>query len=90
MPSNAGGGGLILDWGAKIPHASQSENRNMKQKQYCNKFNKDFQIWFTLKKNLERKAFKFCFMEGSCTELDVRENLKFLLLHPFLSGTTSY
>ena len=41
-PSNAGGAGLIPGWGAKIPHASQPENQNIKQKQYCNKFNKDF------------------------------------------------
>ena len=42
------------------------------------------------KKKGKKKAFKFCFMEGSCTELDVRENLKFPLLHRFLSGTTYY
>jgi len=36
------GAGLIPDQGAKIPYASQPENRNIKQKQYCNKFNKDF------------------------------------------------
>ena len=34
--------GLIPGEGAKIPHASQPENQNIKQKQYCNKFNKDF------------------------------------------------
>ena len=27
---------------AEIPHASRTKNQNMKQKQYCNKFNKDF------------------------------------------------
>ena len=27
---------------AKIPHATQAKNKNRKQKQYCNKFNKDF------------------------------------------------
>ena len=41
-PSNAGGAGLIPGWGAKIPHASRTKNQNIKQKQYCNKFNKDF------------------------------------------------
>ena len=41
-PSNAGGASLILGWGAKIPHASRPENQNIKQKQYCNQFNKDF------------------------------------------------
>ena len=28
--------------GAKIPHASWPKTQNIKQKQYCNKFNKDF------------------------------------------------
>ena len=49
-PSNAGGGGgvgwggdgSIPGWGAKILHASQPKNQNMKQKQCCNKMNKDF------------------------------------------------
>ena len=40
-PSNAGGGSWIPGWGAKIPHASQPKNQNIKQKQYCNKFSKD-------------------------------------------------
>ena len=40
-PSNAGGAGLIPGGGAKIPHASWPKNQNIKQKQYCNKFNKD-------------------------------------------------
>ena len=33
---------LILGQGSKIPHALQPRNQNLKQKQYCNKFNKDF------------------------------------------------
>ena len=41
-PSNAGGAGSIPGWGAKIPYASGPKNQNIKQKQYCNKFNKDF------------------------------------------------
>ena len=41
-PSNAGGAGLIPGQGAKIPHASGPKNQKIKQKQYCNKFNKDF------------------------------------------------
>ena len=40
--SNAGGARLITAQGAKIPHVLWPENQNMKQKQYCNKFNKDF------------------------------------------------
>ena len=43
-PSNAGNVGLILGRGAKIPHGSQPQNQNInkQQKQYGNKFNKDF------------------------------------------------
>ena len=42
LPSNSGGAGSIPGWGTKIPRASQPKNQNIKQKQYCNKFNKDF------------------------------------------------
>ena len=43
-PSNAEDAGSIPGWGTKIPHASQPKKKkqNIKQKQYCNKFNKDF------------------------------------------------
>ena len=41
-PSNAGGASSIPGQGAEIPHASWSKNQNIKQKQYCNKFNKNF------------------------------------------------
>ena len=41
-PSNAGGTGSIPGQGPKIPCASQPKNQNIKQKQYCNKLNKDF------------------------------------------------
>ena len=40
--SNAGGDASIPGQGAMIPHTSWPENRNVKQKQYRNKFNKDF------------------------------------------------
>ena len=33
---------LIPGWGVKILHALPSKNQNIKQKQCCNKFNKDF------------------------------------------------
>ena len=42
-PSSAGGAGLIYSGEAKITHASFPKNRNIKQKQYYNKFNKDFE-----------------------------------------------
>ena len=51
-PSNAGGVGLIPGQGAKIPHASTPKSQNIKQKQYCNKFNKDFKT----KQNKSRKT----------------------------------
>ena len=37
-----GDDGSIPGRGAKILHASQPKNQNMKQKQCCNKVNKDF------------------------------------------------
>ena len=39
---NAGGVGSIPGQGAKTLHALRPKNQNIKQKQYCNKFNKDF------------------------------------------------
>ena len=53
-PSNVGSVGSIPGWGAKIPHASWPKNtKNIKQTQYCNKFNKD------LKDGLhQKKIFK--------------------------------
>ena len=41
-PSNAEGVGSIPGQGARIPHALGPKNQNIKQKQYCKKFNKDF------------------------------------------------
>ena len=40
--SNARGAGSTPAQGAEIPHALWPKNPNIKQKQYCNKFNKDF------------------------------------------------
>ena len=42
---------------AKISHISQPENQNIKQKQYCNKFNKDFINGPHKKKNLKNKIW---------------------------------
>ena len=42
LPSNAGGASSIPGQGDKIPHALWPKNENIKQKQYCKKFNKDF------------------------------------------------
>ena len=42
LPFNAGGVGPIPGQGTKIPHASKPKTQNIKQKQYCNRVNKDF------------------------------------------------
>ena len=57
-PSNAGGVGSIPGWGAEIPHAAQPKNKNIKQKQYCNKFNKDFKNGPHQKKKIFKKKQK--------------------------------
>ena len=49
LPSNAGGVGSIPGWGAKI--LSVKKKQNIKQKQYCNKFN-IFKWSLFFKKNL--------------------------------------
>ena len=41
LPSNAEGVGLIPGQGVKIPNAWWPKNQNIKQKQHCDKFNKD-------------------------------------------------
>ena len=40
--SNARGMGLTPGGGPKIPQALRTQNQNVKQNQYCYKFNKDF------------------------------------------------
>ena len=44
---NAGGIDVVPGQRAKIPRASQPKNQNMKQKKYCDKFNKDLKINIT-------------------------------------------
>ena len=57
LPSKAESSGLIPGRGTKLPHASRpKKNQNIKQKQYCNKFNKDFfKKWLTSKKSFKEK-----------------------------------
>ena len=45
--------GSVPSWGAKFPHASWPKHQNIKQKQYCNKFNKEFSNGPRLKKSLK-------------------------------------
>ena len=57
--SNAGVAGLIPGQGAKVPGAVRLsiKNPNIKQKQWCNKFNKDFKKWSTSKKKKKSLLF---------------------------------
>ena len=41
-PSSAKGAGQVPGQGAKIPHTLRPKHQSIKQKQYGNKFNKDF------------------------------------------------
>ena len=50
--SSAGAAGSILGQGVKIPHALRPKDQNIKQKEYCNKFDKDI-----YEKNLMRHHF---------------------------------
>ena len=45
LPSNAEGAGLIaIGIRSHMPHSQKKKSVNTKQRQYCNKFNKDFKI----------------------------------------------
>ena len=54
--SVCGDADLTPGWGARIPHASEPKKQNIKQKQYCNKFNKDFKNGLHQRKNLKNKT----------------------------------
>ena len=56
-PSNAGGAGPIPGEELRFPRALQLKNQNLKQKQYCNKFNKD------LTNNLHKNNLKYMSIE---------------------------
>ena len=57
LPSSAGGVGLIPNQGGKISHASWPKNQNIKQKQYCSKFNEDFKNGPHQKKTLKKSCY---------------------------------
>ena len=54
VPSNAKGVGSIPHWESKLLHALRPKNQKIKQKQYCNKLNKDFKNG-SHQKNLQKK-----------------------------------
>ena len=60
--SSAEGTGSIPCQGAKIPSHSQ-KTLNIKQKQYCNKFNKDFKNGLNQKTFKKAKTFKNYFVD---------------------------
>ena len=60
LASNARGVGSIPGpTGAKILYALWPKPQNIKQKQYCNKFNEDFKKGSSLKKNSLKKKSTF-------------------------------
>ena len=61
----------VPGWAAKIPHASCSKNKNLNQKQYCNKFSKD------LKKKKKKKRGQRWKIEISNDEFNILSDLKF-------------
>ena len=62
-PSTAGDSSSIPGQGVKIPHALRRKNQNVKQKQYCNKFNKDY-------KNAHIKnSLKIIFKNHTCNNI---------------------
>ena len=62
LPSRAGNAGSILGQGTKIPHASWPKNQNIKQKQCCNKVNKDFKNGPHFLKKLKKKKDTLSFL----------------------------
>ena len=58
------GAGSIPGQGANTPHDLQPRNQNIKWKQYCNKFNKDFKNGSHPKKSFRKEiGFVFFFKE---------------------------
>ena len=58
-PSNTGGAVSIPGHRAKILHALQPKSQNIKQKQYYNKFNKDFKTGPHQKKKIKRPVLGY-------------------------------
>ena len=67
LPSSAESVGLIPGKGAKIPHASPPTHPSIKQKQYCNKLNKDFKMVYIRKNFLQKQSWGSLMMPGNLT-----------------------
>ena len=55
LPSHAGSAGSTPGQGTKILQGLRPKNQNIKQKQHCNKFNKDFKNGSQKKKKTLKK-----------------------------------
>ena len=77
-PSNSGDVGSVSAWGAKIPHALCSKNQNIKQKQYCTRFNEYFKNGPYPKKMTSRWIWSTKFRLGSGMEPTGQMSLYFL------------
>ena len=66
LPMQRGWKGSTPGQGSKVPHASQPKNPNTKQKQYCNKFNKDVKNSPHKKKILENHCMLVICLMRSC------------------------
>ena len=87
LPSSAWGAGSIPGRGAGIPHGLRSKGQSIKQKQYCNKFNKDFKKMVHIKKkNLEKVKYTI----SSCPRVwkDLWDHL--VQFHFFLNWHNSF
>ena len=76
LPSNVGGAGSIPGQGVKIPYASKPKNQNIKQKRYCNKFNKDLKMVHVKKKRLKLRERK-PLAQGHTDELKSKAGLEY-------------
>ena len=55
VKTSSSSAGVRVCWEAKIPHALRPKKQNTKQKQCCNKFNKDFKNGPHQKRSLGKK-----------------------------------
>ena len=91
-PSNAGVEGSNPGQGVKIPQAlgPKKKNKTKKQKQYCNKFDKDFKKMVHIKKKTDKmKIYNFMlffffggYYLGICME--IWKEMSQVVLGPFL------
>ena len=86
-PSQAGNASLIPDQGAGIPHASQPDIQNIKQKQYCNRFSKDLTNNHIKKKILKKQQAKLYIRFAAVNSRHCF--ISFSSLYAFISPTQS-